>query len=363
MQSIAGKHSPMIVAFYTAVIFTIGASAICSLLEAFILSTTPTEIESLKKKYPQRGEMLEKYRKDIEETSSAILSLNTIANTAGASIAGALFVTAFVDGNVSVYTALMTISILLFSEIIPKNIGILYRPSLQPYLVYPLAVIRIVMWPISRIASLAVKLISGGKQAETEVSDEAIIMMAKKSAQEGEITLGEQDMISNALSLDSIPVADLMTPRTVVTALDETSSVGEVFKDFKNIPFARLPVYNDNIDSITGVVRRRDLLAAMARDEHDLLVMELKQETLVIPENASAADALQVFLKNHQQLAISVDEYGSVAGVITMEDIVEALLGQEIFEDDDVAIDMRELAKKKFRADKQREIGSARRVV
>ena len=119
-----------------------------------------------------------------------------------------------------------------------------------------------------------------------------------------------------------------MTPRTVVTALDETSTVGEVFKDFKNIPFARLPVYNDNIDGITGVVRRRDLLSAMARDEHDLSVSALKQEALVIPENASAADALQVFLKNHQQLAVSVDEYGSVAGVITMEDIIEALLGK-----------------------------------
>ncbi|MEM7673284.1 MAG: CBS domain-containing protein, partial [Verrucomicrobiota bacterium] len=146
----------------------------------------------------------------------------------------------------------------------------------------------------------------------------------------------------------------------VVTALDETSTVGEVFKDFKNIPFARLPVYNGNIDGISGVVRRRDLLAAMARDEDDRSIVELKQDVLIIPENASAADALQVFLKNHQQLAVTVDEFGSVAGVITMEDIIEALLGQEIFEDDDVAIDMRELAKKKFKSDTQRRESSRR---
>ncbi|MGB0371124.1 MAG: hemolysin family protein [Opitutales bacterium] len=349
----------MIATFYAAVAFTIVASALCSLLEAFILSTSPTEIESLKKKAPKRGEMLEKFRREIEETSSAILSLNTIANTAGASYAGVLFANAFQGGNANLYTLLMTVSILVFSEILPKNIGVLYRPALQPYLVYPLLVIRVTMWPISRLASLAVKVISGGKQADAETSDEDIIMMARKSAEEGEITLGEQDMISNALSLDTIPVEDLMTPRTVVTALDETSTVGEVFKDFKNIPFARLPVYNDNIDGITGVVRRRDLLAAMARDEYDRPISELRQDVLIIPENASAADALQVFLKNHQQLAVSVDEYGSVAGVITMEDIIEALLGQEIFEDDDVAIDMRELAKKKFQADKKK---SASRV-
>lgn len=350
----------MIATFYAAVVFTIVASALCSLLEAFILSTTPTEIESLKEKAPKRGEMLEKFRREIEETSSAILSLNTIANTAGASFAGALFVTAFRDGNVTYYTIAMTVSILLFSEIIPKNIGVLYRPALQAYLVYPLAAIRIAMWPISRLASVAVKVISRGKQADAETSDTDIIMMARKSAEEGEITIGEQDMISNALSLDSIPVEDLMTPRTVVTALDETSTVGEVFKDFKNIPFARLPVYNGNIDGISGVVRRRDLLAAMARDEDDRSIVELKQDVLIIPENASAADALQVFLKNHQQLAVTVDEFGSVAGVITMEDIIEALLGQEIFEDDDVAIDMRELAKKKFKSDTQRRESSRR---
>ncbi|MEM7674203.1 MAG: DUF21 domain-containing protein, partial [Verrucomicrobiota bacterium] len=172
----------MIATFYAAVVFTIVASALCSLLEAFILSTTPTEIESLKEKAPKRGEMLEKFRREIEETSSAILSLNTIANTAGASFAGALFVTAFRDGNVTYYTIAMTVSILLFSEIIPKNIGVLYRPALQAYLVYPLAAIRIAMWPISRLASVAVKVISRGKQADAETSDTDIIMMARKSA-------------------------------------------------------------------------------------------------------------------------------------------------------------------------------------
>ena len=356
------KHSPMIATFYAAIAFTIGASALCSLLEAFILSTTPTEIEGLKAKSPRRGQMLEKFRSEIEETSSAILSLNTIANTAGATVAGGVFVKAYADADITLFTAGMTIAILVFSEIIPKNLGVLYRPALQPHLVYPLAAIRIFMWPISRLASLLVRLVAGGKQADSETSDEDIIMMAKKSAEEGEITIGEQDMIANALTLDTIPVADIMTPRTVVTALDENSTVGEVFKDFKNIPFARLPTYNDSIDSITGVVRRRDLLSAAARDEDDTLLKDLKMDALVIPENASAADALQVFLKNHQQLAISVDEYGSVSGVITMEDIIEALLGQEIFEEDDVAIDMRELAKDKFKADKKRREAAGQRA-
>ena len=335
---------------YASILFTIGASALCSLLEAMILSTTPTDIETLKQRSTKVGKLLEKYKMDIEETSSAILSLNTIANTAGATIAGAIFVGVVGEGKSAYFAAFMTVSILVLSEIIPKNVGVIYRTALLPYMIYPLAAVRFMMWPISRMASVGVRFLTRGKSAESETSDEDIILMAKKSQEEGEITRDEHDLISNALSLDTVSIDEVMTPRTVVTALDQSLTVGEIFAEYRNIPFARLPIYEGNIDTVTGYVRRRDLLGAMANDEHQRPVVDLKLDILVLSENAVASDALQEFLRSHQQIAVAVDEFGSVSGVVTMEDIIEELLGREIWEDDDVAIDMREFAKRQHKA-------------
>lgn len=339
-----------------AIVFTLGVSAICSLLEAMILSTTTAEIEDLKRKSLKRGMMLELFKKDMEETSSAILSLNTIANTLGATFAGGIFKELHTQGalpsifsshNSLLYFSLgLTIGILIFSEIIPKNIGVIYRSSLQPYLVHPLWFVRLSMYPFSRVGKTIVNLIVG-KNSIQENGDDEIILLAEKSAKDGLLTSSESAMISNALSLDNVIVRDIMTPRTVVAAYPIDQTLGELFAKSYNIPFARLPVYEDGIDDIKGMVRRRDLLQAMAEDKSDTTVGTYLQETIFIPENASATDALQTFLSTHQQLAVVVDEFGSVSGVLSMEDVIEHILGQEIYEKDDVAIDMRELARKK----------------
>ncbi len=331
---------------FLAVTFTVLVSALCSILEALILSTTPTEIEGLKQRHPKVGLKLERFKLDIEETTSAILSLNTIANTAGASISGALAATALGEQNVVYFSSALVFGILIFSEVIPKNVGVLYRPSLQPILVHPLAWVRVLMRPVSFLCKIAVRSLVRARPSN-ETPDEEILLLAEKSAKDGDLTESERRLISNALRLDTIPVSKIMTPRTVVTALEKETSVGEVVRDFKNIPFARIPVYDENIDDIIGVVRRRDLLAAAADGKPEAKVGELAFDTVFIPENANASDALQIFLKNNLQLGIVVDEYGSVTGVLTMEDVMESILGQEIFEPDDVAIDMRELARKK----------------
>jgi CBS domain containing-hemolysin-like protein len=157
-------------------------------------------------------------------------------------------------------------------------------------------------------------------------------------------------MIHNALSLDDILISDIMTPRTVVTALEQNLTIEDVFSDYKNIPFARIPVYDETIDNIVGIVRRRDLLQARADDRDSVTVAELKGESIFVPDTANAADALQLFLKNHQQLGVVVDEFGSTAGVVAMEDIVEHILGREIYEESDIAVDMRVLARRKARS-------------
>lgn len=345
----------MIPAFIFAIAFTIGVSALCSILEAMILSTTTAEIEGLKKKHLKRGERLEKFKLDIEETSSAILSLNTIANTLGATIVGGLAVQIWSGSDNVLFNVslIMAIAILFISEIIPKNVGILYRASLQPILIYPLLWICTLMTPISKIVGLLVRFLIKGQEPETD-SDEEIMLLAEKSEKEGTLSSNEREVINNALSLDEVLVDQIMTPRTVVHAFEENETIGSLFEKEKNIPFARIPVYQEQIDNITGIVRRRDILSAKAEDLDSKTIGQLANEPIFVPDTATADDALQTFLRKHQQLAIAVDEFGSMSGVITMEDVIEHIIGQEIFEDDDPAVDMRELARKRQFAEKHR---------
>lgn len=331
-------------AFVAAVAFTIGVSFFCSMMEALILSTTVTEIEALKRIHLKRGKALEKLKTEMADTISTILTLNTVANTLGATLVGGLATKLFGEVWLGVVSGAMTLAILVFSEIIPKNLGVVYRTQLQPLIVYPLAFLVRVFQPMNYLANLTVKFIIRNKPVETS-SDEEIILLAERGAKEGTLTSNESELITNALTLDDVKVGDIMTPRTVVTSLENTSTVAEVFSEFPNIPFARLPVYKDTIDEVIGMVRRRDLLKAKANDRDSASVESLMQEIHFVPENVSASSALQLFLRTHQQLAMVVDEFGSIIGVLTMEDVMETILGREIFEKDDVAVDMRELAR------------------
>ena len=346
----------MILTFILAAAFTIGVSALCSILEAMILSTTTVEIERLKKTHPTRGEKLEKYKLCLEETSSAILSLNTIANTLGATVVGGIAVKIWAEyPNALFYvSSIMALLILFVSEIIPKNLGVLYRPALQPILIYPLTWICTLMTPISRVVGILVRtLLKPTKQDSTD-SDEEILLLAEKSAKEGTLTSNEREVIHNALSLDDVLVDQVMTPRTVLYAIDEAETVGSLFEKESNLPFARIPTYRDETENITGIVRRRDILSAKAKDQDDLRISDMASEAIYIPDNVTIDDALQIFLKKHQQLGIAVDEFGTISGVITMEDVIEHIIGQEIFEEDDPAIDMRELARQRQFASKHK---------
>lgn len=334
-------------ALVVAISFTLGVSALCSLLEAFILSTTSAEIEGLKKAHPKAGALLEQFKEGIDETSSAILTLNTIANTAGATVVGALAAEVLASRWLGVLSAGMVLGILFFSEIIPKNMGVVYRRPLQIYLVYPLSIIRISMKPLTFFARKMLRVILPQEQPTEEEQEEEIRLLAERSAQTGALSDDERDLISNALSLDDISVESIMTPRTVVNFLRSDLTVEEVCNGQKNIPFARMPVYGETLDDISGIVRRRDILQELGEDQGHKKLDELKSDALFIPETASGLQALQQFMKQHVQMAVVVDEYGSTAGVITMEDIVEHLIGGEIYEDSDLAVDMRELAKKR----------------
>ena len=345
----------MILTFILAITFTIGVSALCSILEAMILSTTTAEIEGLKNTHAKRGAKLEKYKIGLEETSSAILSLNTIANTLGATMVGGLAVKIWpTDANILFkISTVMAVAILLLSEIIPKNMGVLYRPALQPILIYPLSWVCAIMAPLSTIVGLLVRALLKPVEPSTD-SDEEIHLLAEKSAKEGTLSWNEREVINNALSLDEVQVHQIMTPRTVVYSINGGETIGALFQTVQNIPFARIPVYKDQKDNVTSIVRRRDLLSAKAKDQDHIPIHQLAHEAIFVPDNATADNALQTFLKNHQQLAIAVDEFGTMSGVITMEDVIEYIIGQEIFEDDDPAVDMRELARRRQFANKHK---------
>lgn len=330
--------------FALAIFLTLGISFLCSLMEAIILSTTVTEIEALKKNHPRRGERLERLKLNPEETISTILALNTIANTLGSVIIGGLATTLYGEAAVGVVAAILTFSILIFSEVLPKNLGLAYRRSLQPIIVYPLTWMCATLRPVTYLCGLAIRLVIRTPEAPAK-SDEEIILLAERGAQQGTLSRSESSIIANALSLDDVRVSEIMTPRTVVTALKRNATVGEIFRDYPNIPFARIPVYGKNLDDIVGIVRRRDLLKSKANDQDFDLVEKLMQEVHFIPETVTVANALQAFLKAHQQILLVVDEFGATAGVVSMEDVMEHLLGREIFEKDDVAVDMREFAR------------------
>lgn len=331
-----------------AIIFTLAISFVCSLFEALILSTTVAEVEALKKKMPRRGQLLEKIRAEIEETISAILTLNTIANSLGSVVIGAIGAHLFGEKILAVITAIFGAFLLVGAEVLPKNVGVVYRRTLQPYVVYPLFWLRRVLRPITWMANAVVSLFVRARTAD-HGSHEEILLLAERGARYGTLTKNESNIIANALSLDDVRVGALMTPRIVLTALRRNATVADVFREFPNLPFGRMPVYGRNLDDIVGLTRRRDLLKAKANDQDGVLVETLMHEAQFIPDTATAASALQQCLRSHQKLLIVVDEFGATAGVVTIEDLVEHLIGGEIFENDDVAVDMRELARAKNR--------------
>lgn len=328
----------------TAIFLTLNFSFICSLWEAMILSTTVSEIESLKETRPRRGAALERLKNRLEETSSAILTLNTIANTLGSVVIGGLATKVYGNAAIGVVSAGMTVGILIFSEVIPKNLGVVHRRSLQPHMVYPLAMVTRLLLPVTYVCRQIVRFFVTPGADDNDAEDE-IRLLAERGARQGDLTHSESSIIANALRLDEVRVSSIMTPRNVIGALRQASTIDEVFNEYPNLPFGRMPVYGRNLDDVVGIVRRRDLLKAKAAGAIAETVAKYVQEAHFVPETVTAAEALRLFLEHHQRLLIVVDEFGSTAGVISMEDVMETLLGREIFEKDDIAVDMRELAR------------------
>lgn len=344
-----GTMSEDVAILITYVLLALLFSFLCSIAEAVLLSITPSYIEEQKEKNPKRAALLKRLKQDnVDRSLAAILTLNTIAHTVGAIGAGAKATIVFGSAWFGVFSAVMTLMILFLSEIVPKTIGAIYWPKLVGPTVIFVRTLIVTLFPIVWISESLTKFISRGKNLHIFSRDE-FIAMAKVGEQSGQIDDKEARIIRNLFRFGSLNVTDIMTPRTVITALSEDKSVGEASEYVGKIPFSRIPIYKKDIDNITGFVLRDDVLLRDNQERGNELLKTLGRELLIVPESVVLTDLLEIFLKERQHIAIVVDEYGGTTGLVTLEDLIETLMGLEIVDEMDTEVDMRVLARKKWK--------------
>ncbi|MCW9706006.1 hemolysin family protein [Fodinibius salsisoli] len=324
----------------------IGVSFLCSMLEAVLLSVSHSYIAIMDRKGSKTGELLRNYKEDIDRPLSAILSLNTIAHTVGAAGVGAQAQIIFGDAYVAITSAVLTFLILVLSEIIPKTIGATYWRRLAPFTAKTLHILMVLLYPFVLMSQAITRMISG--ENEPSFSREEFGALADLGVEEGVFEEEESRIFKNLIRFSSLRVKDIMTPRTVVVGFQENLPVGEVSDHVEQLHFSRLPVYGEARDDVTGYVLKNDLLLMMARNETETKLKEFKRDILIVPEMTPLQDFFERLMKKQEHIAMAVDEYGGFAGVVTMEDLVETLLGMEIIDEVDTIEDMQKMARKKW---------------
>jgi len=322
-------------------------SAMCSIFEAVLYSVPLTHIEILSQTNKYSGRILQKLKNDIYKPISAILTLNTIANTAGAAIAGAAAAVVFGEQYLVWFSAAFTLAILLFSEILPKTIGVAYCKGLAPWIALPLQWMVTLLSPATWLIQAVTRLIPT-QDRELLVSAKEVQAIATLSRKSGELDRQEERVITNIIDLRNKTVRQAMTPRTVTFALNGHLSVAEA-KDFaeKWNYHSRVPVYDQDPDDIVGIVLRKDVLLNVADGHENMKLLDIMHPAHYVPETAGLTRVLLDFLEIRRHLFVVVDEYGGFTGVISLEDIIEEIVGREIMDESDQTKDMRELAKLK----------------
>jgi len=326
------------------VAIALGVSFLCSVLEAILLSVTPGYVAAQSKKNPAFGHRLEQLKKDINKPLAAILSLNTIAHTVGAAGAGAQAASVFGDVYLGIASAVLTLLILVFSEIIPKTLGAVYWRQLAPWMVRILVVVVWSMWPLVRLAQYITAGLSAGHE-NTTVRREEIAAIAEVGHKQGVLGKQESEMMKSLLRFSKLTAQDVMTPRTVMFTLAEDKTVAEVLETHNTLPFSRIPVYEGTPDKITGYVLKGNLLLTAARDHCATRLSEMRHDLIAVADTQPLYDVLERILQEREHIALVVDEYGGVSGLITLEDIVETLLGLEIVDESDTVVDMQSHAR------------------
>jgi CBS domain containing-hemolysin-like protein len=321
-------------------------SSMCSVFEAVLYSLPISRIEMMVRERPATATILKQLKENIDQPITAILTLNTIANTMGAAVAGASAAAVFGESNLIWFSIFFTLAILLLSEILPKTIGVEFNSPLAPYVARPLQVMIIVLKPIILICQAVTRLIP--KKNSSLISADELTTIARLSLKSGEIEKDEEQVITNILDLRAKTVRQVMTPRTVTFTLSKDMTVDEAarLKEKWQI-HSRVPVYGKDRDDVVGMVLSYEVMMAAAEDRHDLKLENIMRPIHFVPETAPLNKVFRNFFDKQQHLFVVVDEYGSVTGVISMEDIIEEIMGREIVDESDLTKDMRALARQR----------------
>ena len=345
----------LLVAFFLGSIFF---SFLCSILEAVLLSITPAYVGIKEQEEAKIATDLARFKDDIDRPLAAILTLHTIAHTVGAIGVGSQAAVIFGPNSLELFgltlissEALiaggMTLSILIFSEVIPKTIGANNWESLTPFTVRSLKVMLVLLAPLIWLSQLITRNLKKDKDKPV-LSRTDFAVMTDRGKESGALEEKEQRIIQNLLQFNGVLVKDIMTPRIVVIAANEDTTVREFHDEHETLPFSRIPVYRENGDNITGYALKDELLLNLVEDKDNIPLSKIRRPIIIVHASLPIPDLLDMLIAKKEHMALVVDEFGGMEGIVTMEDIIETLLGLEIVDESDNTDDMQALARKNW---------------
>jgi CBS domain containing-hemolysin-like protein len=337
-----------VILLITYILLALVFSFLCSVAEAVLLSITPSYIANLQQHKPKRAMLLKKLKQEnIDRSLAAILTLNTIAHTVGAIGSGAKATVVFGSAWFGVFSAVMTLMILFLSEIIPKTLGAVYWRSLSGVTAGFINLLIIALYPLIFVSELLTRLVARGKSVHS-FNREEFVAMAEVGEESGHINERESRIIRNLFRFSSVKAEDVMTPRTVIVAFDANTTIDQALSLPKISPFSRFPIYQTNVDEICGFVIKDDLLLAKAQSRGGEPVSSLQREIMVVPADIPLSQLLEQLLDKRQHIARVTGPYGETEGLVTLEDVIETLLGMEIVDEADKVEDMQVLARQRW---------------
>ncbi len=332
----------------TYLLLALTISFLCSLMEAVLLSTPMTYLKTQENSKSGGIKFLIKSKQNVDKPLSAILTLNTVAHTVGAAGVGAQAVQVFGDVYFGLVSAILTILILVLTEIIPKTIGATYWRSLSGTAGQMIFITFIIAYPLVILSAFITRMIARNKPEQT-TSREEISALADIGTMEGIFHEKENKIIQNLIKLKNIKVAEIMTPRTVVTLANEEMSLEDFLMNKDYLRFSRIPVYFENQDNVTGYVFRQTVFEKLAEQQYNLKLKDIKKQIVITPHTKQVFTLWEQLLEKKEHLALVVDEYGGMDGILTMEDIIETLLGFEIVDEKDTVSDMQQFARERWK--------------
>jgi CBS domain containing-hemolysin-like protein len=325
------------------VFIALGFSFVCSVAEAVILSLSNAYISVQEEQGKPSGKLLRQQTSDINRPLSAILTLNTFAHTFGAAGAGAQAAVVFGNAYLGLASAVLTLLILVLSEIIPKTLGATYWRKLAPATAYFLKYLIIILYPFVKMSDWLTRHFTDDNPLKG-LNRAELLAMAELSKDEGQLAMREAHIMQNLLNLHQLTIRDAMTHRTVVFSVPEAMTVETFFHKHDDVAFSRIPVYENEPEQVSGFVMKTDLLLAQARGNGKRVLKEYRKEMVTMLSSMPLVRTFDYFLDNRAHILLVVDEYGGLEGILTLEDLLEAMLGMEIVDEKDKNISMKKLA-------------------